>query len=119
MADVPLQVISDNAAVERRVTPSWTISQLKAKLETVTGIPPSSQKLSLQASVGAERIPIDAADEDSIRLCTFPLAPYAELHVSRHPLLIFICLGPLMRRDSPGQGSGGGQGRLYLCQVPV
>ncbi|KAM4059977.1 CAP-Gly domain-containing protein [Hirsutella rhossiliensis] len=81
MADVPLQVISDNAAAERRVTPSWTISQLKGKLETVTGIPPSSQKLTLQAPGGAERVPIDAADEDSIRLCTFPLAPYAELHV--------------------------------------
>lgn len=86
MADVPLQVTSDNAAAERRVTPSWTISQLKAKLETVTGIPPASQELTLQPSGGAARVPIDAADEDSIRLCTFPLAPYAELHVSRHPL---------------------------------
>ncbi|POR38172.1 Cell polarity protein alp11 [Tolypocladium paradoxum] len=82
MADVPLQVISENAASERRITPSWTISQLKAKLETVTGIPPSSQRLSLQTSVGAERILIDGADEDSIRLSSFPLAPYAELHVA-------------------------------------
>ncbi|PHH69344.1 hypothetical protein CDD80_6819 [Ophiocordyceps camponoti-rufipedis] len=87
MADVPLQVISDNAVSERRVTPSWTISQLKARLETVTGIPPSSQVLRLRPSSGAEPIPVDAADEDSIRLCSFPLAPYAELHVgdSRPP----------------------------------
>ena len=82
MAEVPLQVISENAAYERRITPSWTITQLRAKLETITGIPPSSQILSLQPSAGAERIPIDGADEDSIHLSSFPLAPYAELHVS-------------------------------------
>ncbi|KAK2880102.1 hypothetical protein FQN49_000580 [Arthroderma sp. PD_2] len=36
-------------ATERRVTPSWTVSQLKAKLETMTGIPPNSQRLSLKS----------------------------------------------------------------------
>ncbi|UNI20134.1 hypothetical protein JDV02_006252 [Purpureocillium takamizusanense] len=81
MADVPLQVISENAASERRITPSWTITQLRAKLETITGIPPSSQILSLQPSAGAERVLIDGDDEDSVRLSSFPLAPYAELHV--------------------------------------
>lgn len=30
---------------ERRVTPSWTVAQLKGKLETMTGIPPGSQRL--------------------------------------------------------------------------
>lgn len=30
---------------ERRVTPSWTLSELKAKLEPVTGVPASSQSL--------------------------------------------------------------------------
>ncbi|KYK55700.1 tubulin specific chaperone cofactor B [Drechmeria coniospora] len=81
MADVPVCVISDNTSSERRVTPSWTISQLRSKLETITGIPPSSQLLSLQTSKGTERVPIDAADEDSTRISSFPLAPYAELHV--------------------------------------
>lgn len=32
-------------ATERRITPSWTISQLKGKLETMTGVPPGSQNL--------------------------------------------------------------------------
>lgn len=32
-------------ATERRITPSWTITELKAKLETMTGIPPGSQRL--------------------------------------------------------------------------
>ncbi|KAL3960046.1 hypothetical protein ACCO45_005163 [Purpureocillium lilacinum] len=58
MADVPLQVISENAASERRITPSWTITQLRAKLETITGIPLR------------QHTPVQ-----------LPLAPYAELHV--------------------------------------
>jgi tubulin-folding cofactor B len=36
-------------APERRITPSWTVSLLKGKLETTTGIPPGSQKLYLKA----------------------------------------------------------------------
>lgn len=80
MADVPLQVISDNAASERRITPSWSISQLRAKLEPITGIPPSSQLLSLHT--GTTKVTIEAPDEDSTRLSIFNLTPYAELHVS-------------------------------------
>ncbi|KAL6234248.1 hypothetical protein BDW75DRAFT_170159 [Aspergillus navahoensis] len=33
---------------ERRITPTWTVLQVKAKLETMTGIPPSSQRLRLK-----------------------------------------------------------------------
>lgn len=81
MADVPLQVVSDNSSSERRITPSWTISQLKSKLEFVTGIPPSSQRLSLKTN-SQEVIPIDAADEDAVHLSSFPLIAYTELRVS-------------------------------------
>ncbi|KAM0564521.1 hypothetical protein ACHAPJ_000735 [Fusarium lateritium] len=81
MADVPLVVISEFAQSERRITPSWSISQLKGKLETVTGIPPSCQRLSLKPTAGAEAIAIEAANEDDTHLSNFPLAPYAELHV--------------------------------------
>ncbi|KAF7534917.1 hypothetical protein G7054_g5808 [Neopestalotiopsis clavispora] len=81
MADVPLQVISDNSSSERRITPSWSISQLKGKLEFVTGVPPSYQRLSLKSGNQAA-IPIEAADEDNVYLTSFPLSPYAELHVS-------------------------------------
>ena len=45
--DIPIQVTSANTSSERRITPTWTISQLKSKLESVTGIPPSSQRLEL------------------------------------------------------------------------
>ncbi|KAK9417493.1 putative CAP-Gly domain-containing protein [Seiridium unicorne] len=81
MADVPLQVISDNSSSERRITPSWTISQLKSKLEFVTGVPPSSQRLSLKTA-NKTVIPIEAADEDAVYLTSFPLSAYAELHVA-------------------------------------
>ena len=82
MADVPLRVVSENAEAERRITPSWTISTLKSKLEPVTGIPPGSQKLSLKTTAGSEPVPIEAPDEDNAYLSSFPLAPYAELRVS-------------------------------------
>ncbi|KAJ4307137.1 hypothetical protein N0V88_000514 [Collariella sp. IMI 366227] len=78
MADVPLYVVSDYASAERRITPSWTISQLKAKLEPVTGIPPSCQQIFLKTS-STEKIPVEAQDEDAVYLQQFPLAPYLEL----------------------------------------
>jgi len=81
MADVPLQVISENAASERRITPSWTIGQLKARLEPITGVPPLSQKLTLRVK-GRETVAIEANDEENTRLTSFPLTPYAELHVT-------------------------------------
>ncbi|KAK6825181.1 tubulin cofactor B [Apiospora arundinis] len=80
MADVPLQVVSENSASERRITPSWSISQLKTKLEPMTGVPPSAQRLVLKTS-SKETVVIEARDEDNTYLASFPLAPYAELQV--------------------------------------
>lgn len=80
MADVPLIVISDYSSSERRITPSWSISQLKTKMETITGIPPSCQRVSLKRPSG-DSIPIEAADEDSTYMQSFPMVPYAELHI--------------------------------------
>jgi tubulin-folding cofactor B len=81
VGDIPLQITSDNSSSERRITPSWTIGQLKAKLEPVTGIPPLSQKLTLK--LGSQKsLPLEAADEENTQLAGFPLAPYAEIHVS-------------------------------------
>ncbi|KAL2016346.1 hypothetical protein VTK56DRAFT_3832 [Thermocarpiscus australiensis] len=80
MADVPLYVVSDYSSSERRITPSWSISQLKTKLEPVTGIPPSCQQIFLKTSP-SEKVPIEAADEDAVRLQQFPLVPYAELQI--------------------------------------
>ncbi|XXG97062.1 hypothetical protein Hte_003356 [Hypoxylon texense] len=80
MADIPLQVISENSVSERRITPSWSITQLKRKLEPVTGIPPSCQRISLKTA-SKETIPVEAADEDTTLLSSFPLSAYVELHI--------------------------------------
>lgn len=119
MADVPLQVISDNAASERRITPSWSISQLRAKLEPITGIPPSSQLLSLHT--GTTKVTIEAPDEDSTRLSIFSLTPYAELHVSISlPRCLAACRLarlPSTPSHSPPPSHSGAliQGRLVGC----
>lgn len=81
MADVPMRVVSDDTSSERRITPSWSVSTLKAKLESVTGIPPSCQRLSLRVT-GQQSVPVEAVDEDAAYLTSFGLVPYAELHVS-------------------------------------
>jgi tubulin-folding cofactor B len=88
MADVPLQVVSDVTGSERRITPSWSISQLKSKLESVTGVPPSAQKLTLKVP-GQGPVSIEAHDEDSTTLSNWNLVPYAELHVSQ-PLPVLL-----------------------------
>jgi len=79
--DIPIQITSENSSTERRITPSWTIGQLKAKLEPITGIPPLSQKLSLRMG-NQQGVPIEALDEENTQLGNFALAPYAEIHVS-------------------------------------
>ena len=48
-------------SVERRISPSWTIAQLKVKLEPVTGIPPSSQRLYVR-SLSGEKAELDLGD---------------------------------------------------------
>jgi tubulin-specific chaperone B len=82
MADVPLIVISDNTSSERRITPAWTLAQLKTRLEPITGVPASFQRLSLKSSTGGGSTPLEARDEEAVQLASFPLVPYAELHVS-------------------------------------
>lgn len=85
--DIPIQVTSENSSSERRITPAWTIGQLKAKLEPITGIPPVSQKLTLRLG-GQQSVPLEASDEENTQLANFPLAPYAEIHVR---VFTFFC----------------------------
>ncbi|KAK5382306.1 hypothetical protein LTR20_006062 [Exophiala xenobiotica] len=50
-------------SAERRITPSWTISQLKSKLEPVTGIPASAQSLRTRSLDGTF---VHLSDESSL-----------------------------------------------------
>ncbi|KAK1754566.1 CAP Gly-rich domain-containing protein [Echria macrotheca] len=81
MADVPLYVVSEYSSSERRITPAWSIAQLKKKMEPVTGIPPSCQKITLKTATNPS-LPVEAADEEATQLANFPLVPYAELNIT-------------------------------------
>jgi tubulin-specific chaperone B len=52
-------------SAERRITPSWTVSQLKTKLEPITGIPASAQYLRT-TSFPTDNSWISLADESSL-----------------------------------------------------
>jgi hypothetical protein len=80
-ADVPLLISSPNSSSERRISPSWSIAHLKSRLEPITGVPASSQQLSLRVG-SQDAVPISAVDEEQTRLAQFPLQPYAEITVS-------------------------------------
>lgn len=79
--DIPLRITSTASSSERRITPSWTIAHLKTKLEPVTGIAPSSQKLTLRLPDQQEKYPIEAEDEESVEVGRWPLVAYAEITV--------------------------------------
>lgn len=94
--DVPLLVTlpSPNPAdpplisAERRISPSWTVGQLKDKLEPVAGIPPSWQTLMLKG-VG-EMAPNDKSVGEfrlvkgmEIEVCLFTVV-YWLRHMSVH-----------------------------------
>ncbi|PHH55744.1 Cell polarity protein alp11 [Ceratocystis fimbriata CBS 114723] len=81
MTDVSLFVVSDYSASERRITPSWSIDQLRAKMETVTGIPPSCQQISYKTPSG-EVIPVSAADEEKTTLEGWNLSRQGELRIN-------------------------------------
>jgi len=85
-ADIPLLIVSENSSSERRISPSWSIAQLKGRLEPVTGVPANCQRLSLKIGSQAAQ-PIEAADEETTILAAWPLQAYAEIKVGTILLL--------------------------------
>jgi hypothetical protein len=85
-ADIPLLIVSENSSSERRISPSWSIAQLKSRLEPVTGVPATCQRLSLKIGSQAAQ-PIEAADEESTILAAWPLQAYAEIKVG---MILFL-----------------------------
>ncbi|KAI5787111.1 CAP Gly-rich domain-containing protein [Geopyxis carbonaria] len=80
-ADISVLINSESTSSERRINPSWTIALLKSKLLPVTGIPPSSQQLTLRLPHSPQPIAIASKDEETTQIGSFPLQPYAEIHV--------------------------------------
>ncbi|OCL03288.1 hypothetical protein AOQ84DRAFT_442814 [Glonium stellatum] len=79
-ADIPLLITSPNSSSERRITPSWSIAHFKTRLEPITGIPASAQKLTLRVG-SQDGTAIEADDEEKTQLSAFPLQAYAEINV--------------------------------------
>ncbi|KAI9894868.1 MAG: hypothetical protein M1814_000088 [Vezdaea aestivalis] len=80
-ADITLMVMSPYSSSERRITPGWSIAQLKAKLEPVTGIPPSAQELVLRTPGTGGEEPLRAVDENTAYVGQWRLVKGAELHI--------------------------------------
>lgn len=92
-SDVPIIIISDNAQSERRISPAWTIAQLKGRLEPITGIPASSQRLVLKVASWPDQN-LQIVNEDNTQLAAFTLQSYAELHVSQSFQLFHLLYVP-------------------------
>ena len=90
--DIPILITSTASSSERRITPSWTIAHLKTKLEPVTGVAPSSQILALRLPDRQEETAIEAEDEESVEIGSWPLVPYAEIKVWSSFFLFFGCV---------------------------
>lgn len=80
--DVPARITSDNASAERRITLAWTVAHFKARLEPITGIPASCQRLTLTVPPHPPQR-IEAANEDATPLARWPFQADAEIHVGR------------------------------------
>lgn len=120
-SDVPLLIKSANSASERRVTPAWTIAHLKTRLEPITGIPASAQKLSLRVG-SQDAVPIEAADEESFQLHSFNLQAYAEIFVSQIMLQCILFRLVSLSADSPILASNSPNGfarQMMLCHMPL
>jgi tubulin-folding cofactor B len=78
---------------ERRITPTWTVMQLKSKLETMTGIPPNHQRLKLKTPAHSNHW----VDGDETIIGDWGLMKGCEIEV-RFIFLVFIksCFVPLL-----------------------
>jgi tubulin-folding cofactor B len=88
-AAVPLRVVSAHTTSERRVSPEWTVAQLKARLEPITGIAVEFQRLVLRGE------DVDVSDEEGTLLGSLGLVPQAELQVRPHAQRYAVCFRTL------------------------
>lgn len=53
--DIIVNIVGELASVERYISPEWTLEQIKARIETITGVPPSAQLLTVTNAQGTNR----------------------------------------------------------------
>lgn len=78
--DISIYVTSDLTSSERRLSPEWTINQLKHKLEVITGVPPDNQKLVLYASSTSKESGTEL-NNDHAQLKDYSPVAFSRLHV--------------------------------------
>ncbi|KAF5092230.1 hypothetical protein D0Z03_002968 [Geotrichum reessii] len=87
MSDIPVFIAADGlSGSERRISLSWSISQLRHKLEQFTGIPPSQQTLQLYSTAATTTpfmtISAGVLDDDTSPLAKLPnLVSYSRIVV--------------------------------------
>lgn len=82
MSDVPIFVTSEQTSSERRISPTWSIDELRGRLEHITGIPPSSQNILIYGSSNSSGpVPINETDETKALIGQYNLVPYGRLHI--------------------------------------
>ncbi|KAI9836219.1 MAG: hypothetical protein M1819_001556 [Sarea resinae] len=104
-ADVPLLIASQGSnttSSERRVTPAWSLAHFKTKLEPITGIPPSCQRLTYRAYETQAPVPMEAGageSEDDVQVGRWALVRYGVVEVTdtRPPSM----RGPAITADDP------------------
>ncbi|KAI8069557.1 CAP Gly-rich domain-containing protein [Gongronella butleri] len=78
MSIVTVIVTTDeNINAERRLEKQWTILELKGKLEPITGIPASTQKLQLHQGNDM----LGSLDDDTRMLGSYPIENFMRVHV--------------------------------------
>ncbi|KAF9454449.1 hypothetical protein P691DRAFT_808593 [Macrolepiota fuliginosa MF-IS2] len=73
-------VVSPDTRSERRIEPYWTVQELKDKLEVITGIPSSNQRISLLESEGNQNA-LAQLSENSRELSEYGLRDWQVLKV--------------------------------------
>ncbi|ORX63151.1 hypothetical protein DM01DRAFT_1331225 [Hesseltinella vesiculosa] len=69
---------SENITAERRLEKGWSIEELKTKLEPITGIPFSTQQLSLYQGDTC----LGPLDDDARLLGSYPIENFMRLHIT-------------------------------------
>jgi tubulin-folding cofactor B len=85
MADINVYVTSDLTSSERRISPQWTLSYLKSRLELITGIPPKYQKIQYYSIPNSNECQTLCSSEnqgqDSMTVNDLNIIGYSRLHV--------------------------------------
>ncbi|RLV90931.1 Cell polarity protein alp11 [Spathaspora sp. JA1] len=85
MSDINIFVTSDLTSSERRISPQWTLSYLKQKLELITGIKPENQILryypNQQSNEYTQFENFSPQRDETEFVSSLELKPYSRIHV--------------------------------------